>query len=129
MGIEITVLKERCKGCNICVGFCPKKILALDTLGKVYVIDEQACINCGQCIHDVLIIYLCRKEGGEMSQARLMQGNEACVEGAMAAGVNFLVAIQLLRPQKLLKLWRKNFLPLVVLLFRWKMKSLGSQLY
>lgn len=24
-----------------------------------------------------------------MSQARLMQGNEACAEGAMAAGVNF----------------------------------------
>jgi len=49
MGIEITVLKERCKGCGICVAFCPKKILALDTLGKIHVIDEQACINCGQC--------------------------------------------------------------------------------
>lgn len=49
MGIEITVFKERCKGCNICVAFCPKKILALDTLGKIYVIDEKACINCGQC--------------------------------------------------------------------------------
>ena len=49
MAIEITVLKERCKGCGICVAFCPKKILALDTLGKIYVIDEKACINCGQC--------------------------------------------------------------------------------
>ena len=49
MAIEITVLKERCKGCGICVSFCPKKVLALDTLGKVYVIDEKACINCGQC--------------------------------------------------------------------------------
>ena len=49
MGIEITLLKERCKGCGICVAFCPKKILALDTLGKIYVKDEQSCINCGQC--------------------------------------------------------------------------------
>lgn len=49
MGIEITVIKERCKGCNICVAFCPKKILALDTLGKIHVTDEQSCINCGQC--------------------------------------------------------------------------------
>ena len=49
MGIEITVLKERCKGCGICVAFCPKKILALDTLGKIHVNDEKACINCGQC--------------------------------------------------------------------------------
>ena len=49
MGIEITVLQERCKGCGICVAFCPKKILALDTLGRVHVTDETACINCGQC--------------------------------------------------------------------------------
>jgi len=49
MGIEITVLKERCKGCGICVTFCPKKILTLDTLGKIHVTDEKSCINCGQC--------------------------------------------------------------------------------
>ncbi len=49
MAIEITVMKERCKGCNICAAFCPKKILALDTLGKVYITDATACINCGQC--------------------------------------------------------------------------------
>jgi len=49
MEIKITLLKDLCKGCGICVSFCPKKILALDTLGKIYVIDELACINCGQC--------------------------------------------------------------------------------
>ncbi|WP_291637626.1 4Fe-4S binding protein [Clostridium sp.] len=49
MEIEITLKKERCKGCGICVAFCPKNILALDTLGKVFVINEDACINCGQC--------------------------------------------------------------------------------
>jgi len=46
---EITLKKERCKGCGICVAFCPKKILALDTLGKIYVSDKTACVNCGQC--------------------------------------------------------------------------------
>ncbi|MGH4117335.1 4Fe-4S binding protein [Clostridium sp.] len=49
MEIKITLQKERCKGCGICVAFCPKHILALNTLGKVYVIDEAQCINCGQC--------------------------------------------------------------------------------
>ena len=47
--MALTLRKERCKGCNICVAFCPKKILALDTLGKIYVIDETQCIQCGQC--------------------------------------------------------------------------------
>ena len=38
-----------CKGCNICVTFCPKQVLALDSMGKVCVVDESACIGCGQC--------------------------------------------------------------------------------
>lgn len=46
---EIKVLKERCKGCNICVALCPKKVLSLDTLGKIYVSDAASCIGCGQC--------------------------------------------------------------------------------
>jgi len=46
---KIEIRKERCKGCNICVVFCPKQVLALDKFGKVYVVDEKACIGCGQC--------------------------------------------------------------------------------
>jgi 2-oxoglutarate ferredoxin oxidoreductase subunit delta len=49
MKAEILIKQERCKGCNICVSFCPKKVLKLDTLGKVQVIDGEACIACGQC--------------------------------------------------------------------------------
>ena len=49
MEVNFTLKLDRCKGCGICVSFCPKHILALDTLGKVYVIDESECINCGQC--------------------------------------------------------------------------------
>ena len=40
---------KRCKGCNICVTFCPKQVLALDELGKVYAADEKKCIKCKQC--------------------------------------------------------------------------------
>lgn len=49
MKSNITIKKERCKGCNICVAFCPKQVLALDTLGKVQVVQDEACIVCGQC--------------------------------------------------------------------------------
>lgn len=38
-----------CKGCGICVAFCPKKVLALDERGKVYITDPAQCIDCGQC--------------------------------------------------------------------------------
>lgn len=49
MKSEISIRKERCKGCGICVEFCPKKVLALDSLGKVFVAQGEECIACGQC--------------------------------------------------------------------------------
>ncbi len=43
------VVKQRwCKGCGICVTFCPTKILELKD-DKIRVIDEDKCIYCGQC--------------------------------------------------------------------------------
>ncbi len=47
--MAITLRQERCKGCNICVDLCPKKVLELDKLGEIRVADENACIICGQC--------------------------------------------------------------------------------
>lgn len=49
METEILLKSERCKGCGICVAFCPKKVLALDTLSHCSVVNGKACIACGQC--------------------------------------------------------------------------------
>ena len=49
MKSDITIKMARCKGCGICVAFCPKQVLALDELGKVHVVNGEACIACGQC--------------------------------------------------------------------------------
>lgn len=38
-----------CKGCGICVALCPKKVLELDEIGKIKVVREEDCIQCGQC--------------------------------------------------------------------------------
>jgi len=53
---KVIVDNDRCKGCEMCVIACPKKILALDhsvTNSKGYhpahVTDESACIGCGSC--------------------------------------------------------------------------------
>lgn len=49
MSSEITIKHARCKGCGICIAFCPKKVLALDELSKVQIVNAEACIACGQC--------------------------------------------------------------------------------
>ena len=49
MKSEFKIKSERCEGCGICVAFCPKQVIAVDALGKVYVKDQEKCIACGQC--------------------------------------------------------------------------------
>ena len=43
--------KEWCKGCGICVHFCPKKVLELDRRGKVEAVRPQDCmgVKCMLC--------------------------------------------------------------------------------
>lgn len=42
------MVEEWCKGCGICVTFCPKKVLEIKD-DKVAIKDLKACIQCGQC--------------------------------------------------------------------------------
>ncbi len=43
------IKRQWCKGCGICVEFCPKKALALDKDRKVYVANPGACSGCNLC--------------------------------------------------------------------------------
>ena len=45
----LEVNTEWCKGCNICVAFCPKNVLELDDIGKVVVARADDCTYCGDC--------------------------------------------------------------------------------
>ena len=51
----IVIDARYCKGCGICVHFCPKNVLeisdAVNTLGYYMpaVTDESKCTRCGQC--------------------------------------------------------------------------------
>lgn len=56
MKFELTFNKERCKGCGLCIHFCPKKILAFDTsmynasgIHPAYIISQESCIGCQSC--------------------------------------------------------------------------------
>ncbi|HOW37853.1 MAG TPA: 4Fe-4S binding protein [Candidatus Izemoplasmatales bacterium] len=52
----LTFESEKCKGCGLCVAFCPVKILYLDknTLNQqgypiVKITDPDKCIGCASC--------------------------------------------------------------------------------
>jgi 2-oxoglutarate ferredoxin oxidoreductase subunit delta len=45
----VHIVRERyCKGCNICVAFCPRHVLALKG-AKVWVEHPELCIGCKLC--------------------------------------------------------------------------------
>lgn len=48
--LTITVVKGHCKGslCNICVAYCPEKVLAMG-FRHVEVVDADACTKCMLC--------------------------------------------------------------------------------
>lgn len=47
--LEVKIKRDWCKGCGICVAFCPKQCLALDDKDKIYMAKPDDCIKCGQC--------------------------------------------------------------------------------
>lgn len=45
---KLVVDKKWCKGCGICVAFCPKNVLGL-VKDKIEILSIEDCIKCGQC--------------------------------------------------------------------------------
>ncbi len=45
---SLTINKQWCKGCGICVAFCPKQVLAIEN-EKVVAVNIENCISCGLC--------------------------------------------------------------------------------
>ena len=46
---DIVINKVWCKGCGICVHFCPKKVLEMDKDSKASVVKLEDCIGCRLC--------------------------------------------------------------------------------
>lgn len=43
------VYKRWCKGCGICVAFCPEHVFALGEDGRAEVVNPEACTGCQIC--------------------------------------------------------------------------------
>ncbi len=46
---EISVNQNWCKGCRICIEFCPKQVLELDEKGFSTAVRPEDCIICKLC--------------------------------------------------------------------------------
>jgi 2-oxoglutarate ferredoxin oxidoreductase subunit delta len=46
---EVVVFDNWCKGCGLCVAFCPRQVLEVDGEGKVHVAAPERCTACGWC--------------------------------------------------------------------------------
>ena len=47
--VAVEINEEWCKGCAICVEFCPKRVLVMNRRGKPEVADLEACTKCQLC--------------------------------------------------------------------------------
>jgi len=54
--MKLHIDKERCKSCEYCIYFCPKKVLQIDKkqftqtgYNPVILVDEKKCSLCGIC--------------------------------------------------------------------------------
>lgn len=62
---EHRVEREWCKGCGICVHFCPKQVLELDAEEKALAVRPEDCICCRLCQYrcpDLAIEVICEEE-------------------------------------------------------------------
>ena len=64
MAKRLEINKGWCKGCGICVAFCPKNVLKL-VGGKAENAQDSECLRCGICenLCPDFAIYLIEEEG------------------------------------------------------------------
>jgi len=47
--IEVVINRNWCKGCGICVAFCPEGAIELDEHDRACWVHPETCTRCGLC--------------------------------------------------------------------------------
>ena len=76
---KLFIQRKWCKGCRVCVQFCPKQVLDIDSEDKVYAKNLENCIYCGLCELRCPDLAIEVRKDGE-------SGGEADNSGWVAAG-------------------------------------------
>lgn len=86
---------ETCKGCKVCLPYCPAK--AISMLDRKASIEEQTCIGCGECIvvcpHKAIEIQW--NESADLFQKKMVEYAAGALQGKEKKSLflNFLVQI------------------------------------
>lgn len=81
---EVTIIKDRCKGCGFCIEFCPNQVLdfSLEFNAKGYhppvVVKHGECVNCDLCeiICPEFSIYTVLKERRALTREDILKYTE-----------------------------------------------------
>ncbi len=73
----VHIYPDWCKGCGICVSFCPAGVFAMGPHGKAVVVREEMCVDCGFCeLHcpDFAVSVTPRGQRGMEGESRSEEG-------------------------------------------------------
>ena len=76
---RVTVFDTWCKGCGLCVAFCPQKVFESGPDGHVLVAHEEQCSACNWCYEHCPDFAILVKPIAELSEAE--RDTEQSVEG------------------------------------------------
>lgn len=71
----VHIFPEWCKGCGICVAFCPKQVLEMGKDQMAHVMYPEKCIECALCARRCpeFAIYV---SGDDIKESRKKNGGE-----------------------------------------------------
>lgn len=81
-----------CKGCGICIEFCPKDVIDWDEDGRAYPFRPDRCISCELCERmcpdlAVQLVYAAPGQGAEADEGTTGGGSAGTTDGAAGTRV------------------------------------------
>ncbi len=83
---HVTVFADWCKGCGICIAFCPQEVFEAGPRGGPTVAHEERCTACGWCVTHCPDMAISVHRLGPDELAELEERQDQAAKGALPAG-------------------------------------------